>query len=309
MNGLDYWELMESKEPKRLDLDAVRAKLAGKHGRKYWRGLEEVAETEEFGNWLGDEFPHRSTLLQMDRRSLLKFMGASMALAGLSGCRGVFLDEEKVVPYVKQPEELVPGKPLYYATAVPLSGYGVGVLVESREGRPIKIEGNADHPESQGATSAILQAEILNFYDPDRSQNVMYDGEISTWDVFRAEAGKMLAEQKAKGGSGLRILTETLSSPTLAEQIKGLLAKYPSAKWYQYDPCGRDGAKAAAVKAFGKPVDTIYDLKKAKVIVSLDSDFLMEGPGSLRYARDFADGRRVMGDKTDMNRLYALESY
>src|SRR5690242_12763975 len=138
---------MEAKEPKRLDLEAVRAKLAGRQGPKYWRGLEEVAETEEFQSWLDDEFPNRSTLLQIDRRSLLKFMGASMALAGLSGCRSVFLDEEKIVPYVKQPEEMVLGKPLYFATAAPYPGYGIGVLVESREGRPLKIEGNPEHPE------------------------------------------------------------------------------------------------------------------------------------------------------------------
>ncbi|HVT12081.1 MAG TPA: TAT-variant-translocated molybdopterin oxidoreductase [Fimbriimonadaceae bacterium] len=300
---------MEAKEPKKLDLDAIRAKLASKQGPKYWRGLEEVAETPEFTAWLGDEFPNRSTLLQIDRRSLLKVMGASMALAGLSGCRGVFLDEEKIVPYVKQPEEMVLGKPLYFATAAPYPGYGVGFLVESREGRPLKIEGNPDHPESQGSTTAIHQAEILNFYDPDRSQNVMSQGEISTWDVFYAEASKMLADQKAKKGSGLRILTETIASPLLAEQIKDFLAVYPNAKWYQYDACGADSAKQAAVGAFGKPVNTIYDLKKAKVIVSLDSDFLMDGPGTLRYARDFADGRRVMGDNTEMNRLYAIESY
>jgi MoCo/4Fe-4S cofactor protein with predicted Tat translocation signal len=300
---------MELKEPKRLDLDAVRAKLAGTQGPKYWRGLEEVAETPEFQSWVDDEFPNRSTLLQIDRRSLLKFMGASMALAGLTGCRGVFLDEQKIVPYVKQPEDIVPGKALFFATAAPLTGYGVGLLVESHEGRPIKIEGNPEHPESQGSTTALLQSEILNFYDPDRAQSVSYLGEISTWDVFYSEARKMLATQKAKGGSGLRILTETICSPMLADQIKELLAQYPNAKWYQYDPCGRDSSKAAAIEAFGRPVNTVYDLKKAKVIVSLDSDFLMEGAGSLHYARDFADGRRVMGDRTEMNRLYSIESY
>jgi len=292
-----------------LDLDAVRVKLAGKQGRTYWRSLEEVAETDEFQAWMEDEFPHRATLLQMNRRTLLKFMGASMALAGLSGCRSVFMDEEKIVPYVRQPEEIVPGKPLYFATAAPAMGYGVGVLVESREGRPLKIEGNPDHPDSQGSTTAMLQAEILNFYDPDRAQAVLNQGEISTWDMFFEAATKMLADQKAKGGAGIRILTETISSPLLYDQLRAFLAKYPRAKCYQYDPCGRDSAKVAAVRAFGRPVETIYDLKKAKVIVSLDSDFLFEGPGCLRYARDFADGRRVMGDRTDMNRLYAIESW
>ncbi|HTQ09362.1 MAG TPA: hypothetical protein VMI31_04765, partial [Fimbriimonadaceae bacterium] len=156
---------------------------------------------------------------------------------------------------------------------------------------------------------AQLQAEILNFYDPDRAQAVLNQGEISTWDTFLVDAQKMLADQKVKGGAGIRILTETIASPLLRDQIQTFLARYPKAKWYQYDPCGQDGAKAAAMKAFGRPVNTIYDLKKAKVIVSLDGDFLFEGPGCIRYARDFADGRRVMGDRTDMNRLYAIESW
>ena len=114
----------------RLDLDAIREKLTGKNGKRYWRSLEQVAETEEFQLWLEDEFPNRRSLLEIDRRSFLKFMGASMALAGLAGCRGAFMDQEKVVPYVRQPEELVVGKPLFYASAIPLQGYGVGVLVE-----------------------------------------------------------------------------------------------------------------------------------------------------------------------------------
>lgn len=291
-----------------MDLDAVRAKLAGKRGRSYWRGLEEVAGTEEFNNWLEDEFPNRRSLLEIDRRTLLKFMGASMALAGVTGCRSVFLEEEKIVPYVRQPEEITLGKPNYYATAMPMSGYGIGVLVESREGRPIKIEGNPDHPESLGASSSIMQASILQMYDPDRSQAVTYMGEINTWEVFLAELTKNLQAQKAAGGAGLRILTEAISSPTLIDQIERLLAQYPGAKWYQYEPVNRDNVKTASINAFGDAYAPVYDFKAAKVVVSLDADFFLDFPGSLRYSREFMDGRRVLGENDQMNRLYAIES-
>ena len=148
---------------KELALQKMRAELEGKRGQAYWRTLDEVSQSPEFSKWFEDEFPNRKDLLTLDRRTLLKFAGASLALAGLSGCRGVFLPEEKLVPYVKAPEELVPGKALFYASAVTLAGYATGVLVEQHEGRPIKLEGNPDHPASLGALGSISQAEILNF--------------------------------------------------------------------------------------------------------------------------------------------------
>ncbi len=203
-----------------LDLDAVNAKLRNKRGPAYWRSLEEIAETPEFQAWVEDEFPNRRDLADLDRRSFLKFMGASLALAGLAGCRGVFLPDEKLIPYVKQPEEMTIGKPLYYATAVPIRGYAMGVLVEQREGRPIKLEGNPEHPISRGALDAQSQAQILNFYDPDRLPNVLNAGNISTWEQFAEVARQALAAQKVKAGSGLRILTETVTSPSLAGQIQ-----------------------------------------------------------------------------------------
>ena len=144
-----------SNEKPRLDLQAIREKLAGQSGKRYWRSLEEVAELPEFNQWMEDEFPNRSTIMQINRRDLLKFMGASMALAGMSGCRSVFLPEDKVVPYVKQPEELVPGKALFYASSMPLAGYATGVLVEQHEGRPTFIAGNPDHPTSLGASDIL----------------------------------------------------------------------------------------------------------------------------------------------------------
>src|SRR6266852_195984 len=165
---------MSNSDNNSLNIQRMRDRLAGKRGRQYWRSLEELSETEEFQKFLDDEFPNRSTLLNVDRRTFLKYMGASMALAGLAGCR--YLPEEHIVPYVKQPEEYVLGDSVRYATAATFGGYAMGLLVTSHEGRPTKIEGNPNHPASLGATSAIAQATILDLYDPDRSQNVMHDG-------------------------------------------------------------------------------------------------------------------------------------
>jgi MoCo/4Fe-4S cofactor protein with predicted Tat translocation signal len=301
---------MDNQEPQqRLNLESIREELSGKQGKRYWRSLEQVAETPEFQNWLEDEFPHRRTLLQIDRRSMLKFMGASFALAGLSGCRSYFMDQEKVVPYVKQPEELVVGKPLFYATAMPMMGYGVGILAEQHEGRPTKIEGNPDHPESRGASSAIMQASILSMYDPDRAQNVSFGTDVSTWEEFEKTVKSVLESQRSTKGAGIRILTETVASPLLAAGIKAFLAQYPAATWHSWDPVGLDSARKGSKSAFGKVVNTTYDLTKANVIVSLDSDFLYDGPGSLKYARDFADGRRLEATGGKMNRLYQFESF
>ena len=231
-------------------------------------------------------------------------MGASMALAGLAGCRSVFLPQDKIVPYVKQPEELVPGKPLFYATTLTLGGYGTGVLVEQHEGRPLKIEGNPEHPASRGAIDALSQSEILSLYDPDRLGDVIQDGDISTWELFTQASKTILASGK------IAILTGAITSPSIADQIEKFLKKHPGSAWFKYEPVGRDNVLAGTKMAFGKLLEPIYNFKQAKVIVSLDSDFLSPtaNPGSLAYAADFADARRVQGLRGEMNRLYAFES-
>ncbi len=291
-----------------IDLRRIRGKLDRLRGRKYWRSLEELAETEEFKSFLQREFPENASEWTdpVGRRNFLRLMGASLALAGLGACTKQPL--EKIVPYVKQPEELIPGRPLFYATASRLGGYGQGILVESHMGRPTKIEGNPDHPASLGATSAQVQAAILGLYDPDRSQVVRKTGRISTWDTFLQELGGPLQTQKAGGGGGLRILTETVTSPTLGALLAELLQQFPQARWHQWRAAGRDSVRQGARRAFGRFVETRYDLSRAEVIVSLGADFLFSGPGSLRYARDFAAGRRVHGGDGEMNRLYVVEA-
>jgi MoCo/4Fe-4S cofactor protein with predicted Tat translocation signal len=290
-------------------------------GKKYWRSLEELADSPVFEEFVQREFPQQAEEWNdpVERRTFLKLMGASLALAGLSGC--VIQPPEKIVPYVRQPEEEVPGRGLYFATAFSLGGIATPLLARSNEGRPTKLEGNPDHPNNRNsdpndkgssATDIFSQASILTLYDPDRSQTPMYRGETRPWTQFMAEIRGLIEKEgdglKARKGAGLRFLTETITSPSLAAQMKSVLTDFPEAKWHQYEPANRDNARAGAMMAFGQPVNTIYDFSKADRILSLGSDFLACLPGSLRYARDYAAKRRITGDRTEMNRLYVVES-
>jgi MoCo/4Fe-4S cofactor protein with predicted Tat translocation signal len=273
----------------------------------FWRTLEERAEDPAFVEQLYNEFPSQVETIAdpVQRRTFLKLMGASLALAGAGACTRQPL--EKIVPYVRQPEDVIPGRPLYYATAMTVAGVASGLLVESHEGRPTKVEGNPDHPDNLGATDVFAQAAILDLYDPDRARAVTNLGEIRPWPSFLAALRNALAGQAPLEGANFRILTETVSSPTLAAQIRDTLTRYPKARWYQWDAAGTDNARAGARLAFGEYVSARYAVAQADVIVSLDADFLSCGPGSLTYARDFASRRRP--EQADrMNRLYAVET-
>ncbi|HEV2983297.1 MAG TPA: TAT-variant-translocated molybdopterin oxidoreductase [Vicinamibacterales bacterium] len=294
-----------SEDPPAYPASQHRPNRKGRDG--WWRTVEERAEDPAFQEHLYNEFPSEIEAITdpVARRTFLKLMGASMALAGLTACTRQ--PPEKIVPYVRQPEELIPGKPLFFATAMTLGGVATGLLVESHEGRPTKIEGNALHPGSLGAADVFAQAAILGLYDPDRSQTLTNLGEIRPWSAFLGAIRAALAAQQPLNGAGVRLLTESINSPTLAAQIREVLARYPSAKWHQWDPASRENARAGAKLAFGKYVDAQYRVDVADVILSLDADFLGCGAGSLRYARDFARRRRP--EQADrMNRLYALES-
>ncbi|MGH9162991.1 MAG: TAT-variant-translocated molybdopterin oxidoreductase, partial [Vicinamibacteraceae bacterium] len=291
-----------------LDPSTLRARLASTDGPTYWRSLEELAETEEFRRHLQRQFPATAADLNdpQGRRTFLKLMGASMALAGVTACTRQ--PAEKIIPYVDAPEELVPGKPLFYATALPHGGFATPVLVESHEGRPTKIEPNPDHPATRGGTDVFAQGSILTLYDPDRSRAIKEYGEIRSWDLFVSRMQTAIAAQRAVQGAGFRLLTETITSPTLGAQIEELLKTLPGATWVQYDAVSRDNARAGARAAFGRDVETRYRLEQADVILSLDADFIEEGPGRLAYARAFIDRRRLIDGQTAMNRLYVVES-
>jgi MoCo/4Fe-4S cofactor protein with predicted Tat translocation signal len=286
-----------------MDFSAIRSRMAGAEGRLYWRSLGELADTPQFREYLHREFPEQASEWNdaKGRRQFLKLMSASLALAGVGACTKQ--PPEKIVPYVRQPEDLVPGKPLFFATAIPFAGIAQPVLVESHEGHPTKVEGNPQHPASLGATDAFTQAAILDLYDPDRAQTVQFRGEVRGWGEFLAAAKAGLSSQKGRAGAGLRFLTGTVTSPTAGEQMSQIQRAFPQAKWHVWDAVHSDGARAA-----GGPTDAIYHFDKADVVVALDADFLGCGVAPLRYANDFADRRRVTDDKKEMNRLYAVES-
>jgi MoCo/4Fe-4S cofactor protein with predicted Tat translocation signal len=292
-----------------IDLAAVRSKLEQKNAPQVWRSLDEVAATPEFTNYLHREFPTNASewLDPVGRRGFLKLMSASMALAGVTAC--TVQPQELIVPYVRQPEEEIPGKPLFFATAMTLGGVGSGLLVESHEGRPTKIEGNPDHPASKGATDLFAQGSLLTLYDPDRSQTITQLGEIRPWSAAIGAVRGGLSAQSGSKGAGLRILTETVASPSLAAQIQQVLALQPAAKWIQWEPVNRDNARAGARTAFGQYVEAQYDLTKADVILSLDADFLAsDGAQNLAYTRQFVSRRRVEENADNLNRLYVVES-
>jgi len=302
----EHQEELTPREQK-LDLAAVRAKLQSKTGKQYWRTLEELADDPHFEELLHREFPRQASEWDdaVDRRDFLKLMAASLAFAGISGCGRE--PEQHIVPYVKQPAGMILGKPQFYATAMPFGADTIGLLVESHEGRPTKIEGNPDHPSSLGATDAFTQASILNLYDPDRAQVVTSRGELKTWADFLQNGQVLGAAAKVNNGKGFRILTGTITSPSLAAQVQALLTLYPQAKWHQWEPAVSDGAREGGKLAFGRYVNAVYRVEKAEVVLTLDSDFLSSGAGHIRYMKEFYRRRTLNGPSDMMNRLYAVE--
>jgi molybdopterin-containing oxidoreductase family iron-sulfur binding subunit len=293
----------------KLTLTQVQQKLAGQTGKRYWKNLDELASTTEFQELMAEEFPRQAGQGEwvdpVSRRGFLKVMGASFALAGLAGCTKQ--PDEPIYPYIKQPEDLVLGKPMYFATAHPFPTGALPILVKSDAFRPIKIEGNPDHPVSKGKSDAITQGTLLGLYDPDRSHGARFRGQSSTFSNFQAALTGDV--KKLAGGQGLYFLSETITSPTLAAQWKQVQAKYPQAKLIQWEPVNRDSARAASKAAFGGYYDAQYKLEEADVILSLDADFLsgIAHPGFLPLAAGYAERHRYEEDKT-MNRMYVVES-
>ena len=294
-------------EQNSFNLDFIQKNLEQAKGSGYWRSLDELISTAGFKEYLHREFPRQASEWIDDdgRRNFLKIMGASLALAGLSACTKQ--PPEEILPYVEAPEKLIPGKPLYYATAFPVGGVANPVLVETHEYRPKKVEGNPEHPASKGAADVFTQASILGLYDPDRLQTVNYIGEVRSYSAFLLALVGALEKQKASNGAGIRILTETITSPTLYSQLQDVLKLYPSAKWYQWETAGH-GPRDGSQLAFGQYVNTVYKFDQADVILSIDSNFLGFGPGGVRYARDFASKRVLRGGSQTQNRFYAVES-
>jgi molybdopterin-containing oxidoreductase family iron-sulfur binding subunit len=287
-------------------LDALRAQLAGARGPRFWRALEELAEQPAALDRLREAFPQLSQLEpSLDRRRFLKLLGASLAMAGLAACSGP--PPEQIVPWVKQPEGMSPSLPQFYATTLRHGNDNAGVLVETHQGRPSKIEGNPKHPASLGATDAMLQAAVLELWDSDRSTTPKYQGVIASWDDFDAEA-VALAQRFDRDGRGLHVLSGCIDSPTLVRQRRQFLQRFPGARWHRYEAVDDAQARAGARLAFGVPLQARHHLDRATCVVALEADFLASMPGHLRHARDFAAARKPGAGQATMNRLYALEA-
>ena len=274
----------------------------------YWRSLEafEAALDSDpaLRELVENEFPSQAQELfdPPSRRRFLQLMGASIAFAGVAGAGCKRWEQEEIVPLSQRPEGYVPGVPRHFATAVELGGVADGVVVTSYDGRPIKVEGNAQHPFGTGATSSFTQASILHLYDPDRSHGVRRQDGPGNWDDFESFIrGKVVGST----GAGLRILSEATSSPTIEALRESLLATYPQARWHEYEPLSLDNEREGIKLAMGQALRPIARLDRARRIVALDADLFSTHPARLRYARDFAKGR---GAAQDMNRLYAVES-
>ena len=284
--------------PAPLTLEQVRERLKNVRGKKYWRSVDELADTPEFQAAVEKEFPSSPHAWgdEVSRRGFLKFMGASAALAGLAGCTKQ--PDEPIYPYVKAPEDLILGKPNYFATAMPFVTGAVPLLVKTDQYRPIKIDGNPEHPYNQGSSDPFTQAALLDLYDPDRSQHVTYRGENREWAEFAVEFRNKVIS--SKDGTGIYFLSETITSPTLARQWREVQTKFPKATLVQYDP-------VVAERSSSDGLLVQYDLTDADVIVSLDADFLSGAgfPGFHKLVRQYAERRK---DPTKLNRLYAIES-
>jgi MoCo/4Fe-4S cofactor protein with predicted Tat translocation signal len=279
-------------------------------GKKYWRSLGELSDTPEFRDWLEREFPAGASELNGDdwsRRGFLKLMGASMALAGfgMSSCRR---PEMHLVPFTKSAEWTIPGKPLFYATAMPRRSGALPLVVTTHDGRPTKIDGNPLHPASSGATDAFAQASILDLYDPARSKHFLEHGKISDRAAFENYLEKSRPQWMANQGSAVAFLVEPGFSPT-RDRLRGELQKVlPRLHWCEYDPLRSSAQSFAAQIGFGEQSRVVPHLERADVILALGSDFLDCGSGDLESVRGFSARRRVKESKDTMNRLYVVEN-
>ncbi len=281
----------------KMTLAEVRTRLQGQTGKRFWKNLDELADTPSFRELMQEEFPRQASggewVNAVSRRGFMKVMGASFALAGLAGCTKQ--PDEPIYPYIKQPEDLILGIPNYFATAHPFPTGAIPVLVKSDAFHPIKIEGNPEHPASKGKADTFTQGSLLDLYDPDRSQHVRFRGQNAEWPYFQQQF--LTAVNQLPGGQGLYFLSEATTSPSFGAQWKQMQAKYPQAQLITYEPVGQDTTGVQ------------YRLADADVILSLDADFLggIHFPGFLPMSSQYAERHRFEAGKT-MNRMYVVET-
>jgi molybdopterin-containing oxidoreductase family iron-sulfur binding subunit len=268
---------------------------------RYWRSLGELEDSPSFRANLEREFTEGASELPegVTRREMIQLLGASLSLAGLAACRRPV---EKIVPYVNAPEEIIPGVARRYATTMPFGRSAYGLVVESHEGRPTKIEGNELHPGTNGRSSVRTQASILGLYDPDRTQTVLHDGKPASWADFVTAWGELEKTHLADGGASLALLTPSFASPTRARLLKELQARFPKARVAVHEAVSDENALAATPGQH-----PVLHVDKAAVILALDADILGNDPEDVRHIAGFAAGRRAAIDGGAMNRLWAVE--
>ncbi|MFQ6612636.1 MAG: TAT-variant-translocated molybdopterin oxidoreductase [Fidelibacterota bacterium] len=285
----------------------MKPKTKSMTGKEYWRNLEALEGTPELDAFLDQNIPGGAQLQNhtMSRRNFLSLMGASLALAGLAGCRRPV---EKIIPYVVPPEDLIPGVPHFYASTMPFGLEAWGVLVENHEGRPTKLEGNELHPSTRGASNAFLQAAILGLYDPDRSDSLLHNGQKSNWKEFSSAWETLYAEYTASRGEGLAVFSEASTSPTLIRLKKEFKTKFPKADWVTYEPVSDENIYNGMQRVTGRKLRPVYRFDKARVILSLEADFLHMESNNIANSLGFSKGRNVVSERDGMNRLYVVES-
>jgi len=289
----------------RFDLEQLRA-AAGAGSKRFWLSLDELIDEEGFRALLAAEFPAAAPLLdEPGRRQFLKLMGASLLLAGLPGCSDESRSQQ-ALPYVNQPEEVTPGVPRYYATAVAFEGYAQPVIATTYAGRPTKLDGNPEHPATRGKSDVFMQSALFGLYDPERSKTLLYKGSPASWENFVNALADMRKRWRERGGEGLRILSGATTSPTLTRQFGALTQQYPKMRWHRFEPVASSDETMRL--AFGKPATTHYRLDRCAVVVSLGDDLLGPGPRQVVHARDWAQRRGGSAPGAGRIRLHVAES-
>jgi MoCo/4Fe-4S cofactor protein with predicted Tat translocation signal len=289
-----------------FDLERIRS-IANSGSRRFWSSLEELIDEESFRALLSAEFPAVSSMFDdPGRRQFLKLMGASLLLAGLTGCGENKSD--RALPYVTQPDESVPGVPRYFATGVPFEGYVQPVVATTYAGRPVKLDGNPDHPVTRGASDAFMQSAIFGLYDPDRSKVPLRNNAPSTWSTFSSALLEMRARWRERGGEGLRVLTGATTSQTLIRQLGQLAEQYPKLRWSRFEPVGLARQDEAMQLVFGRAVTPHYRLDQSNVVVSLDCDLLGPGLHQVAHAREWAARHGETAPDAGRSRMHVAES-
>ncbi len=276
-------------------------------GKEYWRSLDQIADSPEYRTFLEREFPEGASELRdyPSRRKFLTLMGASLAFAGLAGCRRPV---EKVIPYVTQPEEIIPGKPQFYATTMPFGSSSFGLVVESHEGRPTKIEGNPLHPSTKGSSNSLIQSSILSLYDPDRAKTPRQGESEKSWQDFLNFWKNHSETFASNGGQNLAVISEEFSSPTLDRLAEEFKSSYPNSTWVPFEPVNDENIISGIEAATNKKLRPVYDFSNVDVVLSLDSDFLLTESDNISNSKSFSSARNIEDENGKMNRLYIVES-